>query len=112
MFFKHDPSLAKNQVIQEKRLGKFAFSNEFLLTNPSQIFKNLFSKVIPVDVKFDYATQTFNVTAFSEHFEPVDEDDEIPQYQVLVKIVGNKKLAYRVMFNAVESHPLSTLFSQ
>ena len=112
MFFEPDPIVTKNSIIQERRLGKFYFSNEFLCTTPPQVFKNLFSKVIPIDVNFEYAQQTFNVTAFSEHFEPVDENCEIPQYQVLVKVIGKKKPAYQVIFQLVETNPLSALFAQ
>lgn len=110
--FATDPSVAKNPIIEERRLGSFAFTNEFLLTAPPAALRNLFGKVVPVSVEFDYPDQAFNVVAFSEFFEPVEQGAPVPEYQVIVRVSGSKKkLAYYVSFKPVESNPLSALFS-
>jgi hypothetical protein len=110
--FAADPSISKNPVIEERRLGRFAYSNEFLLTAPPVALRNLFGRVIPVDVRYDYADQAFHVKAFSEFFAPVEEGSPIPEYQVVIRVAGTKKkLAYYVSFKQIESNPLSALFT-
>lgn len=110
--FAQDPSVAKNPVIEERRLGRFGYTHEFLMTAPPGALKNLFGKVVPVKVEFDYAEQVFHVTAFSESFEPVEQGAPIPEYQVIVRVAGSKKKhAYYVSFKPIESNPLSALFS-
>jgi hypothetical protein len=111
MFFDQDPENSKNPHVQERRLGTFYFTNEFLLTNPPVVFKNLFSKVLPISITFDYAEQTFKVVAFSEHFEPVEIGSKIPDYEVTVKRVGKTKVAYYVTFEQVDSSSLLELLT-
>lgn len=106
-----DPSVAKNPAIQERRLGKIAYSNELLLTSPPAVFKNLFSKVIPVKLDFDYADQTFQLVGFSELFDPVEQGEAIPLYQTLIKAVQKKRaVLYYISFARVEQPNLSDLF--
>lgn len=109
--FASDPTVAKNPVIEERRLGRFAYSNQFLLSIPPQALRNVFSKVIPVDVRFDYAQQCFAVTGFSEEFEPIEQGSEIPQYQLSIRIVGSKKKKQSYYVKFTPTNNLSALFS-
>ena len=112
MIFDEPSIVSKNAVVAERRLGRFNYTNEFVMTTPQAVFKSLFGRVIPVKVEYDYATQAFTMTAFSEEFEPVEQGEAIPYYQVTVKVVRSKRgNSYYVSFQQVESNPLASLFS-
>ena len=67
--FTTDSTVGKNPSVEERRLGRFIYGHDFLINTPPQALKNLFGKVIPIKVEFDYAGQCFNVTAFSDEFD-------------------------------------------
>lgn len=86
-----DTSLSKNPIVAERRLGVFRYTHEFLTSTPAAALKNFFSKVIPTSVVFDYATQQFQMIAFSADFESVPLGYSIPLYQPQIRGVLNKK---------------------
>lgn len=110
--FNLDSSNIKNRAIEERRLGRFYYTPEFLANNPAEVSRNLFMKLIPVKVEFDYCYQRFEITAFSDEFEPVQEGQKIPVYNVEIRGVKRKKsIAYYVAFIEEEANPLAGLFS-
>jgi hypothetical protein len=127
--FTTDSTIGKNPAIEERRLGKFLYTHEFLVNTPPQAIRNIFMKVIPVNVEFDYARQCFNIVAFSECFEPIELGEQVPDYQLTVRVVDwdgksvgksngrvsvkkkLKKVAYYISFKQIESNPLADLFS-
>lgn len=112
MIFDETSVVSKNAIVAERRIGKLHYTHEFLVTTPQAVFKNLFGRLIPVKVEFDYATQAFAMTAFSEDFEPVEQGEPIPLYQVTVKVVkGKRGPSYYISFAQVETNPLAGLFS-
>lgn len=114
--FTPDSTVGKNPAVEERRLGKFVYGYDFLISTPPTAMKNLFGKIIPIKVDFDYASQCFNVTAFSEEFEPVEDGTPIPDYQVTIRVVGAgvknpKRISYYVQFKIIERSALADLFS-
>lgn len=105
------PLPKRNAVVVERRLGRFAYSYEFLQNSPSEVLKNLFGRLVPVDVKFDFVNQRFEIVAFGEEFDPVDLGEEVPIYHPTVRIIQRKSgLAYYVSFEKEKLSPLQEMF--
>ena len=94
-------SAEKNKNLAERRFGRFMFSNAILESCPTAMQK-IFSKVIPVNVTFDYARNVFEVTGISEHFDTVEEMHTIPFYAVQVRQYNRK--------NKKTDHDIPTLY--
>jgi len=90
MIFDENSLISKNALVAERRIGQFNYTHEFIVTTPLQALKNLFGQMIPVDLRFDYPTQTFIMTAYCEKFLPVEIGDIIPAYNITIKRVNKK----------------------
>lgn len=112
MLFDETSVISKNPLVAERRIGRFNYTHEFLVTTPQAVFKSLFGRMIPVKVEYDYTMQAFTMVAFSEEFEPVEQGDPVPYYQATIKVVkGKRGPSYYISFERVETNPLANLFS-
>jgi hypothetical protein len=70
--------------VRERRLGIFHYGWHLLELRPDAIMR-LMARVIPVEVRCDYASRTFVVTAYSPDFDEAPSMFETPRYDVVVE---------------------------
>jgi|ERR1017187_4059682 hypothetical protein len=78
-----------NNSLETRRFGRIFFS-QHLLETASEAVQKIFSKIIPIDVRYDFARAIFDVTALSDEFEPVEPGYVIPYYTVQISIQKRK----------------------
>ena len=86
-----------NEALEARRYGRLIYTKNFLETCPAAIEK-LYTKIIPIDVRYDFARELFEVTAMSLDFDPVEPAYQIPYYGVQVKIQKRKSGSGRAYF--------------
>lgn len=75
------PSVGTKEDLQFRK-GMFTFSDDFLKMDPDLV-QQIFAKVIPLKVEYDYAQEKFLVTALSYEFALIH-DSIIPTYMVTI----------------------------
>jgi hypothetical protein len=95
----------RNECYEARRYGRFLYTKELLETAPEAIQK-VFSKVVPVEVKFDFARNLFEVTGLCHQFDPVEPMYMIPFYAVKIRRQKRNKggtgTAYYIDFIKIE----------
>lgn len=73
---------------EARRYGRIRYTAALLEDSP-EILQLLYLKIFPVDFKFDYSQDVFEIVALSKHFDLVPRGQVIPDYEVLIeKIPG------------------------
>lgn len=71
-----------------KRIGKFSIQkwliDECVNGLPTNELYEIFSKVIVIDAKYDYMSDSIEYTAYSELFDPIPMGQVAPVYSVLI----------------------------
>lgn len=95
----------RNNAFESRRYGRL-YSKQFLESSPGALQK-LFAKIIPTEVKYDFAREIFEVTAMSDEFDSVEPGHMIPYYAVQVKLQRRNKggtcKAYYLYFHKIET---------
>ncbi len=73
----------KQNIIKDRRLGRIDIADYFYQTDPITVQK-VFSLIIPIEVKYDYALSIFQIKGFSEFFDPVEMGNQMPYYNVKI----------------------------
>lgn len=68
-----------------RRIGKFEATRELISDDwDTPAVRLLMSMIVVVKCEFDYATQCFQYTAMSPHFDELPDHCEVPEYRWIV----------------------------
>lgn len=97
--------IKQNEALISRRFGRIMYTKEMLENFPEAI-KKMYTKLVPIELKYDFAKECFDLVALNDNFEPVPVGSTIPQYQVLIKRHPTKRggtsCAYRFDFVKVD----------
>lgn len=74
---------SEDSLYVERKLGRIDIAEHFYKHDQQTLLK-LFGLLMPVEVSYEYSTQTFRIKAYAKQFEPVPLGETIPYYQVII----------------------------
>src|SRR5574343_302897 len=95
----------RNDMLESRRFGHLYYSKHLLETAPEAIRK-LYTKIVPTEIRYDFAREIFDVIALCEDFDPVEPGYVIPYYAVHIQVQKRDKgtgKAYYLFFEKLET---------
>lgn len=76
--------LADPSPLDERRFGSVKYTYCVLEDN-FEIVQKIFSKIIPLNLRYDVMRDVYEIDAASSYFDPVPMGQVIPEYNVIIK---------------------------
>jgi hypothetical protein len=73
-----------NVILKSRRFGKLRYTHT-LLEDSFKAIQAIYSKIVPLEVKYDLSCDTFEVTALSPLFDLVEQGQIAPEYHAIIE---------------------------